>query len=161
MAVAVLIAALLLVFLWLGWRLARARVSRRARARARGGLRGEAAAVRLLEREGYTVEARGLVHEAAILVDGEPMPYEVRIDLLARCPEGWLHVVEVKTGKRAPDPRHPPTRRQLLEYALLFGTSRVLLVDMEEGVIREISFVYQSREHAAGPRALRLPLLRL
>ncbi len=134
----VLLGAVLLVVL--GWRLARAGDSRRARARARGGVRGEREAERLLERAGYTIEARNLAREARFVVDGEEIAYGVRIDLLARGPEGRVHVVEVKTGGRAPDPRHGPTRRQLLEYAMIFGTTGVLLVDMEAGEIHEVDF---------------------
>lgn len=139
-AVALLILLAALLLLVAGYRLARAGVSRRARARARGGLRGEAAAARLLARAGYEVEGRGVARSASITVDGERLVYEVRADMLARCRHGLLHVVEVKTGARAPDPLLGATRRQLLEYAMVFGTAHVLLVDMEAGEIHEIGF---------------------
>lgn len=54
--------------------------------------------------------------------------------------KGRRYVAEVKTGERAPDPCHPPTRRQLLEYAMVFEANEVLLVDVPAGEIRTISF---------------------
>jgi hypothetical protein len=134
----VLLAAILLVVL--GAALSRRAVSRRTRGRARVAVRGEAEAAALLEDAGYVVEGRGVERQGALLIDGQRVAFGVRADLLARCPRGRLHVVEVKTGGRAPDPLHGPTRRQLLEYALVFGSRRILLVDMEARRILAIGF---------------------
>jgi hypothetical protein len=49
-------------------------------------------------------------------------------------------VVEVKTGGSAPRLSRPETRRQLLEYQLATGSSRVLLVDPEAGTLTEVAF---------------------
>lgn len=130
----------MLLSLLAGFALARRAASRRSRARNRLAQRGEGEAVRLLERAGYAVEGRSVAREARLLFDGEPLTFGVRADLLARCRHGRLHVVEVKTGGLAPDPRHGPTRRQLLEYSLIFGTPHILLVDMETRRIHEVGF---------------------
>ncbi len=81
-----------------------------------------------------------MAREATLRFDGEPLTFSVRADLIARCRRGRLFVVEVKTGSLAPDPRHGPTRRQLLEYSLIFGTPYLLLVDMQARRIHEIGF---------------------
>ena len=138
--IAVGVAVAILVCVLAGAALARRGRGRRARARNRIAQRGEAEAVRLLERAGYAVEGRGVAREGSMLVDGEAVQFGVRADLVARCRKGRLFVVEVKTGGLAPDPRHGPTRRQLLEYSLIFGTPHLLLVDMEARKVREIGF---------------------
>lgn len=136
-----LVGALLLVCLWLWARLraAQGRWSRASRARNRRAQGGEAAAEALLEAHGFTVVERQAVVEAAMWVDGEERRYTVRFDLLVH-KGGQNYVAEVKTGERAPDPTHPPTRRQLLEYALLMPDHGVLLIDMEDGAIVEVDF---------------------
>jgi hypothetical protein len=123
-----------------GFRLAGHGASRRARGRNRVAQRGEREAIALLELAGYTICGRGVTRQATLRFDGEPLAFGVCADLVARCPRGRLHVVEVKTGDLAPDPRHGPTRRQLLEYSLIFGTPHLLLVDMQAGEIHEVGF---------------------
>ncbi len=67
-------------------------------------------------------------------IDGEPVEVGVRADLWVGLGER-RYVAEVKTGGRAPDPTHPATRRQLLEYRVAFEPDGLLLVDAEEGRI--------------------------
>ena len=136
-----LVGALLALCLWLWARLraAQGRWSRASRARNRRAQGGEAEAEALLEAQGYTVVDRQAVVEAVMWVDGEERRYAVRLDLLVR-KNGQDYVAEVKTGERAPDPTHPPTRRQLLEYALLMPDHGLLLVDMEAGALIEVDF---------------------
>ena len=67
------------------------------------------------------------------------------VELRARVP-GFLEKVlfkpgsEVKTGERALDLRHGPTRRQLLEYRQAFAVDGVLLVDAEGRSVRSVRF---------------------
>jgi hypothetical protein len=63
----------------------------------------------------------------------------VRADLLVQR-DGALFVAEVKTGSRAPDPSFPATRRQLLEYLMVFEPDGLLLVDMEREAVMEVEF---------------------
>jgi hypothetical protein len=101
--------------------------------------KGERRAERLLEGLGYRVEAR----QASLVwhpeVDGEPYEIEVRADLIVSR-AGRRYVAEVKTGAVAPDVRHAPTRRQLLEYQHAYRTDGVLLVAPETGTVREVLF---------------------
>jgi hypothetical protein len=53
---------------------------------------------------------------------------------------GRRFVAEIKTGDQAPDPSFPATRRQLLEYQLVFEVEGLLLVDMAAGRVRTVSF---------------------
>lgn len=134
---------LLLLALVLGLALAlwrqRGRMGRRSRARNRRALAGEDDAERLLEAEGFLILERQARREAWMEVDGEPVAFGVRADLLVER-DGLLYVAEVKTGERAPDPKHAATRRQLLEYQRVFEPDGLLLVDVEAAQILEVVF---------------------
>jgi hypothetical protein len=54
-------------------------------------------------------------------------------------------VVEVKTGKSAPNPKTTATRRQLREYAAVYEADGVLLADMNAGTLHEIRFPARAR----------------
>jgi hypothetical protein len=134
-----LIAAVVLALI-VAWRMA-TRGSRASVARNRRAQRGEAAAEQLLESEGFVVVERQASRTWSFDVDGEEQQAGVRADLLVERDER-IYVAEVKTGTRAPDPRHPATRRQLLEYWLVYQPDGLLLVDMERGEVREVVFPF-------------------
>ncbi len=116
--------------------------SRLAR-RARRGRRGEARATALLARRGYRVIAAQVSRRLSVEVDGVTLEYAVQADFLVEDRSGRRLIAEVKTGRRAPDPLHPPTRRQLLEYALGYREAEgVLLVDVERGRVRRVRFLW-------------------
>src|SRR5262245_8563416 len=133
-AAVLLLAVLGLVRRWRDWR---ARVA--ARRRSARALRGEVEAERLLTRLGFEVLARQVGLEWAIACDGEDHPVELRADLLVER-GGRRYVAEVKTGVSAPLLTNAATRRQLLEYYIAYQVDSVLLVDIEAGCVREISF---------------------
>jgi hypothetical protein len=118
--------------------------ARRVRVSSLRGAEGEARAEELLADRGYSIEARQVAQEFQFLVDGEARAVTVRADLLVTR-AGRRFVAEVKTGTTAPRPEHPPTRRQLLEYRHAFLVDGVLLVQPEEGAIREIDFPIPTR----------------
>ena len=76
----------------------------------------------------------------AVEVDGESWEVLCRADLLVEDADGARFVAEVKTGRMAPEPTRPATRRQLLEYWLVFPVDGVLLVDMAAGRVRAVRF---------------------
>lgn len=130
---------LLVLALWAGWRISRWQRSQRQRNRVAIALQGESEAEKILESLGYTIQQRQVSAFWKFFVDGEEMDVRVRADLVV-CRDGRQFVAEVKTGERAPNPCHPPTRRQLLEYSLVFGATEILLVDVEARVVRLIAF---------------------
>ena len=136
------IAALLVavaVLLWLWWRAVR-RTRRENRARQVVASAGEAAAERLLARDGYRVVDRQVSRRWTLEVDGEDWEVLCRADLLVEDADGARYVAEVKTGQLAPEPTRPATRRQLLEYWLVFPVDGVLLVDMAANRVRAVRF---------------------
>lgn len=133
--VALLCVLALAIGLWLA-RVLRGSASQRRNAIAQSG---EREAELLLRDAGYRVVERQARARWSILVDDEPVEFEVRADLVVSR-GARRFVAEVKTGERAPDLRHGPTRRQLLEYALVFGADEVLLVDVPAGQVRRVVF---------------------
>jgi hypothetical protein len=110
-----------------------------SRDRNRKAQHGEAEAERILALAGFRVIARQLSARWPVLVDGEVFEVSVRVDLIVER-KGKRYVAEVKTGEIAPDPCFPATRRQLLEYSLVFGAAHVLLVDVPARVVRTVAF---------------------
>lgn len=128
-----------LVVLLLGDWLRRRHDAWRRRRRARHALVAEDAAASLLARHGFLVTHRQATVAYRLLDDGRPITIALRADyLVAR--GGERLVAEVKSGARAPQLHHGPTRRQLLEYQLAFAVDGVLLVDMERADVRRITF---------------------
>ena len=87
-------------------------------------------------------------------VDGERIEFEVRADAIVQR-KRRRYVAEIKTG-RAASVRSRHTRRQLLEYALLYDADGVLLVDATGGTIHEVEFSALSRRrgrHAPARRS--------
>lgn len=130
---------LVLFALWVGLRISRWQRSQRQRTRVTVALQGENEAEKILESFGYEIQQRQVSAFWKFFVDGEEIRVRVRVDLLVSR-DGRQFVAEVKTGERAPNPCHPPTRRQLLEYSLIFGATEILLVDVEARVVRSITF---------------------
>ena len=73
------------------------------------------------------------------MVDDEAREVRSRVDFLVK-KKGLLYVADVKSGDLAPEPTYPPTRRQLLEYILVFEADGALVVDPALGIVREVSF---------------------
>lgn len=103
------------------------------------GRRGEATAESLLKAAGYTLVDAQLRLPCNYLVDGDPVSYAVRVDFLVE-KGGLRYVAEAKNGPSASDPRSTATRRQLLEYAVVFRAHGVLLVDVPGRRVRTIEF---------------------
>jgi len=103
------------------------------------GRRGEASAVSLLKAAGYTILDDQLRLPCNYLVDGDVISYSVRVDFLVE-KAGRRYVAEAKNGPSASDPRTSATRRQLLEYAVVYGAYGVLLVDVPGRRVRVVEF---------------------
>jgi hypothetical protein len=129
------VVALLVALLWR----ARARWSRASRRRNHHALEGEREAEDLLTARGFRVLDRQAAYTSTMWVDGEPVDFGIRVDLVVE-KRGRTFIAEVKTGERAPNPAWGPTRRQLREYATLLPDHGLLLVDVEAGDVLSIHF---------------------
>ena len=133
----VLVIALIAAVAFIIW--LRRKSGRNARRRSNRAVRGEQEAEMFLKQRGFKILDRQLRRKHSMLVDGERVSFEVRADLLVR-KRFKTYIAEVKTGQLAPDPSAAQTRRQLLEYSLIFQEHGLLLIDMENKEIREITF---------------------
>lgn len=114
----------------------------RLRRRFNRARRAEKSAESLLRRHGYSVLAQQPVAHSRVQVGDKVISTPIRADYLVR--RGLrCYVVEVKSGKIAPNPQFRNTRRQLREYCDVYPYD-VLLVDPAEGKIRLIEFLDQS-----------------
>ena len=138
-AAAALLAALLLVGLWLGVRFAAWRVRRRIARHRRLGRRGERRAVALLEDAGYRIEDTQASSHLEVEIDGERRECLVRADFIVSR-KGKRYVAETKGGETSASISTASTRRQLLEYTLAFETDGVLLVDAARGAVHTVAF---------------------
>ena len=135
--IAGLLALVVLLSLMLSWSLRRAGGA--SRARNYRAIRGEEEAEDLLALHGFRVIDRQVREKSLVWLDGEPLDFEVRVDLVVERDQ-QQYVAEVKTGSLAPSPGYPPTRRQLREYARVFDDCGILLVDVQAGQVTEVSF---------------------
>lgn len=132
-------AAGLAFFAWLVLRARRYLELRRFRRRMRRGAQGQREAVDFLQRRGFEILAEEHELHGVLEVDGEPLDYAVRVDFLVRKGRR-LHGVEVKTGEKATNPLHRPTRRQLLEYSHLLDVDGLYLLDMDAPRLMRVRF---------------------
>lgn len=119
---------------------------------------GEREAEILLRRAGYRIVARQVAATLHYRIDGRAEEIAVRADMLVSR-RGRTEVVEVKTGRVAPQPTLTATRRQLLEYAHAFDVDSLLLVDPDAHTVTRVGL---PRRRARGSRwwfALALLLL--
>lgn len=139
LVIACVVLALVALLALLGWFRAATRVRRNNLARQRLARAGEEQAVGLLTDLGYAIVDQQLTSSWALTIDGQECPVYSRADMLVER-KGHRWIAEIKTGTRAPDPTRPATRRQLLEYLLVFDVDGVLLVDMETRRVHEVVF---------------------
>lgn len=145
-----LLVSLLLLVALLGWWRSATRLGRWSRRRQRRAQRGEARAEALLAARGFTVLEEQAEQRWQLWVGDRARPVVSRADLLVER-DGRLYVADVKTGRDAPDPALPATRRQLLEYLLAFQADGALVVDMEAGEVHVLDYGELSPELTPPP----------
>jgi hypothetical protein len=94
----------------------------------------------LLIRSGFEVEATQAPKRVFVTCGGETRVFDVFADFLVR-KAGKRFVADSKTGECA-TVADRSTRRQLLEYFVVFEVDGVLLVDPRRGTIEEVEFPF-------------------
>lgn len=134
------------------WVLGRLRRFSRIRRAARAGL-AERAAAGVLASAGYQIVGRQVRQRWSLHSNGREVSFDLIADYVVEA-QGARYVAEVKTGARALDLRHGPTRRQLLEYRQAFGVAGVLLVDAEGGEVQHVEFREPGKPRPPGLHAV-------
>lgn len=101
--------------------------------------KSEIKAVDLLKRHGFEIIDIQKTENYELVVDNKVYTATVKADMIARR-NNKIYVIEVKSGKKAPSLKNIATRRQLLEYYLVYQPDGLILVDMEKKKIRNIDF---------------------
>ena len=127
-----------LILLWLGWRIRIAWKNLLFSLIRRRGRVGEDRAIKLLKNNGYRVIQSQVPLSGHFTIDNKPSNFNVRVDYLVER-EGVKYIAEVKTGLAA-QANNPATRRQLLEYAIIGETDRIILVDSTLGTVKTVGF---------------------
>lgn len=140
------------------WAVERWRRRWRARRRSRTATQGEKDAERLVERAGFEILERQARTTWHVSLDGEPLEFELRADLLLRR-GSKRYVADVKTGSQAPKLTTAATRRQLLEYRCAYDADGVLLVDMTTGSIHAVDFPMPATQARGWDRGWKLLVL--
>ena len=123
---------------WLAYRAAQfIRAFRMRRLRARGAA-GEVRAREWLEARGFEILETQVRRTGVMEVDGEEVEFVVKADFLVRR-EDRVAIVEVKTGAAA-DAANRMTRRQLLEYQVVYATEEVFLFDATREQLVSVRF---------------------
>lgn len=134
-----------------GIRLSRWILARHPARSRRLGEKGGRRAIALLRHHGWNVLETEVVREGVVEVDGHDEPFVVRVDALVER-RGRIWVAEAKGGFLSATVHHRGTRRQLLEYAHVFGADGVLLVDARRGRIHVVRFPAPLQRAAPGAR---------
>lgn len=127
-----------LILLWLGWRIRIAWKNLLFSLIRRRGRLGEDKAIELLKNNGYKIIQSQVPLSGTFQIDNQPANFNVRVDYLVER-EGVMYMAEVKTGLAA-QASNPATRRQLLEYANIGKTDKIVLVDSTLGTVKKIGF---------------------
>lgn len=101
--------------------------------------KGEVKAVDLLEKYGYQVLDTQKEAFYTLEIDEKPYPAKVKADFIVK-KGNKTYVAEVKTGQKVSSPRNLDTRRQLLEYYLVYRPHGIILVDMESSKLRHVKY---------------------
>jgi len=99
----------------------------------------EEEAEKLLEKYGFKIVDRQRKASIITYVNGKPNIGFVQADFIVR-KRGKTFVAEAKSGEFAPGISEPSTRRQLLEYEFVYKPDGLLLIDMNEKLIKQIEF---------------------
>ena len=102
---------------------------------------GEFEAKSFLKNLGFTIIAEQAPLISSLFIDNKKYSYEVKVDYLVKKGDKKA-LVEVKTGTEATNPLNINTRRQILEYMLLYNVDKVFLFDAQNKKLKEIKFIF-------------------
>ncbi|MCR4430708.1 MAG: hypothetical protein NUV45_06795 [Tepidanaerobacteraceae bacterium] len=108
--------------------------------------KSEIKAVELLKKNGFEIIDIQKENTYTVFVDDKPYKATVKADMIVK-KGNKTFVAEVKSGESAPSLKSIDTRRQLLEYYLVYKPGGLLLIDMEKNKIRKVEYSIANDEH--------------
>jgi hypothetical protein len=106
--------------------------------RSRRAQDGEDRARSWLTQNGFVIRGEQESLFCDMQIDGRRVEYEVCVDFVVER-DGQRGIVEVKTGTVA-RAESPATRRQIFEYAAVYGVDRVYMFDGDNSSLHEVVF---------------------
>ncbi|WP_274964091.1 MULTISPECIES: hypothetical protein [Tepidanaerobacter] len=101
--------------------------------------KSEFKAIEFVESKGFEIVDLQSEREYILSVDGKPHKITVRADMIIK-KGNKIYIAEVKSGKKVTSPKHSGTRRQLLEYFMVYRPHGLILIDMERKKIRTVEY---------------------
>lgn len=101
--------------------------------------KSEYKAIEFMEHKGYQVIDLQKECDYKLFIDGKPHKVTVKADMLVR-KGNKTYVAEVKSGEKVTSPKYTDTRRQLLEYYMVYRPNGLILVDMERQKLRTVEY---------------------
>jgi len=101
--------------------------------------RSEYKAISFMESNGFEILDLQKESSYTLFIDDRPHEIKVKADMIVK-KGNKIYVAEVKTGDKVTSPKYADTRRQLLEYFMVYRPSGLILVDMEKQKIRTVEY---------------------
>lgn len=101
--------------------------------------RSEYKAIRFMESNGFEVIGLQKKCVYTLFIDNKPHKITVKADMIVK-KGNKIYVAEVKSGEKVTSPKYTDTRRQLLEYYMVYRPSGLILVDMEKQELRTVEY---------------------
>jgi len=106
--------------------------------------KGELKAIELLQHNGYEVLDTQRQMQYNMIVDNKKYLISVKADMIVKKGKK-MYIAEVKTGEKAPSANLSATRRQLLEYYMVYKPDGIILVDMEKQLLKKVEYSFIPR----------------
>jgi hypothetical protein len=101
--------------------------------------RGEHKAIKFMENNGFEILDLQKESSYTLFIDNKAHKVTVKADMIVK-KGNKIYVAEVKTGDKVTSPKYADTRRQLLEYFMVYRPSGLILVDMEKQRLRTVEY---------------------
>ena len=121
--------------------------TRNLKKRMKKAKKGEIEAIDLMKNHGYKIVGLQKESTYTLLIKDRPHKVKVRADMIVK-KGNKTYVAEVKTGEKATSPKYADTRRQLLEYFLVYKPYGLILVDMEKKKIKTVKYSILENKNA-------------
>lgn len=109
------------------------------RKRIQKAKKSEYKAIEFMENQGYQVIDLQKECAYTLFIDDKPHRVTVKADMIVK-KGSKTYVAEVKTGEKVTSPKYTDTRRQLLEYYMVYRPNGLILVDMERQKLRTVEY---------------------
>ena len=133
-----LLIILILFFLYLGWKIRKIYKNFIFYLFKVRGRNAEKKAIKILKKNGYQILNKQPIAKGYLYQNKKQISFIVRPDFRVS-KNNIVYIAEVKSGMSA-SIQDIGTRRQLLEYSIVFNSNKLILVDTKKNKIKKIEF---------------------